>query len=85
LLHAQPVVREFAVSLGLADQASVRRVLTRCTAERVDPGYALGRDYPEHPDGLLVALTEQRSRADIDLLAGTLARALAAERTVEVP
>ena len=85
LLHTRPVVREFAVSLGLADRASVRRVLARCAAEHVNPGYALARDYPEHPDGLLVALTEQRSRADIDLLAGALARALAAERTVEVP
>ena len=32
-LHAQPVVREFAVSLGLADVASVRRVIDRCAAE----------------------------------------------------
>src|SRR5262249_7933119 len=79
-LHAQPVVREFAVSLGLADVAAVRRVIARCAAERVNPGYALGRDYPEHPDGLLVAVTERRSREDIDLLARVLERALAAER-----
>ena len=59
---------------------SVRRVIARCAAERVNPGYALGRDYPEHPDGLLVAVTEQRSRADIDQLADVLGRALAAER-----
>ena len=80
VLHAQPVVREFAVSLGLADLASVRRVLARCAAERIDAGYALGRDYPEHPDGLLVAISEQRTREDIDLLADALGRALAAER-----
>jgi glycine dehydrogenase subunit 1 len=78
-LHEQPVVREFAVSLGLPDRASVRRVIGRCAAERVDPGYALGFDYPEYPDGLLVAITEQRSREDIDRLAGVLGRALAAE------
>ena len=28
----------------------------------VNPGYALGRDYPEYADGLLVAITEQRTR-----------------------
>jgi len=80
VLHSQPVVREFAVSLGLPDVASVRRVLARCAAERVNPGYALGHDYPEHPDGLLVAVTERRSREDIDLLARVLGRAVAAER-----
>ena len=62
-------MREFAVSLELADVDGVRRVLARCAAEGVNPGYALGRDYPEHPDGLLVAITEQRSREDIDRLA----------------
>ena len=40
----------------------------------------LGRDYPEHADGLLVALTERRSRADIDRLAEVLGAAVAAER-----
>jgi glycine dehydrogenase subunit 1 len=80
-LHEQPVVREFAVSLGLPDGASVRRVIARCAGERVTPGYPLGRDYPEYPDGLLVAITEQRSREDIDRLADVLARALAAERS----
>jgi glycine dehydrogenase subunit 1 len=79
-LHEQPVVREFALSLALPDTASVRRVIARCAAERVTPGYALGRDYPEYADGLLVAVTEQRSRQDIDRLAEVLARALAAER-----
>jgi glycine dehydrogenase subunit 1 len=79
-VHEQPVVREFAVSLGLPGLASVRRVIARCSAERVIPGYALGREYPEYADGLLVAITEQRSRADIDGLADVLSRALAAER-----
>jgi glycine cleavage system P protein (glycine dehydrogenase) subunit 1 len=79
-LHQQPVVREFALSLGLPDTASVRRVITRCAKEHVEPGYALGLNYPEYPDGLLVAITEQRTREDIDRLADVLGRALAAER-----
>jgi glycine dehydrogenase subunit 1 len=75
-LHEQPVVREFAVALD----ADVARVGARCQDQGVNPGYALGRDYPEHADGLLVALTEQRSRADIDRLCEVLGAAVAAER-----
>jgi glycine cleavage system P protein (glycine dehydrogenase) subunit 1 len=81
-LHEQPVVREFAVRLD----APVEAVIERCAAEGVNPGYALGRDYDEFNDGLLVAITEQRSRADIDRLAQALGGAVAAERAgAEVP
>jgi glycine dehydrogenase subunit 1 len=76
LLHEQPVVREFAVRLN----APVDRVIERCAAEGVNPGYPLGADYDEFDDGLLVAITEQRSRADIDRLAEVLGAAVAAER-----
>jgi len=72
LLHGQPVVREFAVKLG----APVNRVIERCAAEGVNPGF------PLDDDGLLVAITEQRSRADIDRLAKVLGTAVAAERHV---
>ncbi|MFZ0089043.1 MAG: aminomethyl-transferring glycine dehydrogenase subunit GcvPA [Solirubrobacteraceae bacterium] len=76
-LHEQPVVREFAVTLD----APVAAVVDRCVAQGVNPGYALARDYPEHENGLLVAITERRSRADIDRFADVLAAAVAAERT----
>jgi glycine dehydrogenase subunit 1 len=49
----------------------------------VNAGYALGRSYEELADGLLVAITERRSRADIDTLADLLAAAGAAKRTPE--
>jgi glycine dehydrogenase subunit 1 len=75
-VHQQPVVREFAVILD----APVERVVERCLAEGVNPGYPLVREYPELGDALLVAITEQRTRADIDRLAGALERAIAAER-----
>jgi glycine dehydrogenase subunit 1 len=75
-LHEQPVVREFAVALD----APVEAVIGRCQAQGVNPGYALGRDYDEFGDGLLVALTEQRSRADIDRLTDVLGAAVAAEK-----
>ncbi|HZE05940.1 MAG TPA: glycine dehydrogenase, partial [Solirubrobacteraceae bacterium] len=76
-VHEQPVVREFAVTLD----APVGAVIDRCRTHGVNPGYALGRDYPEHENGLLVAITERRTRADIDRLAQVLGDAVAAERS----
>jgi glycine dehydrogenase subunit 1 len=77
-LHSQPVVREFALRLD-ADVAAVRR---RCAAHGINPGADLhaltGRE--QDRGGLLVALTERRSRADIDRLAEVLGAAVAAER-----
>ncbi len=59
----------------------MQRVIDRCRGEGVNPGYPLARDYPdEYADGLLVAITEQRTRADIDRLADVLGAAVAAER-----
>jgi glycine dehydrogenase subunit 1 len=72
LLHRQPVVREFAVTLD----ADVDDVIERCAAEGVNPGHPLRRDYPEFGNALLVAITEQRSKADIDRLARTLEAAV---------
>src|SRR4051794_32960414 len=69
-LHDQPVVREFALKL----QAPVHKVIERCAGRGVNPGY------PLEDDGLLVAITEQRSKADIDRLADVLGAAVAAER-----
>ncbi len=76
LLHERPVVREFAVAL----QAPVDRVIARCREQGINPGYPLARDYPEHEDALLVAITERRTRADIDRLAEAIGAAVAAER-----
>jgi glycine dehydrogenase subunit 1 len=81
LLHEQPVVREFAVRVA----APVDRVIERCAAEGVNPGYPLAADYPEFEDGLLVALTEQRSKADIDRLTEVLGAAIAAEIKTHPP
>jgi len=74
LLHEAPVVREFAIRVD----APVEALLDRCAADGIAAGYGLGREYPEFGDGLLVAITERRSRADIDRLADALERAIAA-------
>jgi glycine dehydrogenase subunit 1 len=76
LLHDRPVVRELAIEL----EAPVPPVIARCREQGINPGYALGRDYPEHENGLLVAITERRTRAQIDRLADVLGAAVAAER-----
>jgi glycine dehydrogenase subunit 1 len=75
-IHERPVVREFAIELSVPAAA----VIARCREQGVNPGYALERDYPEHANGLLVAITEQRSKTDIDRLAAALESAIAAER-----
>ena len=66
----------FAI-VQFAPGGPVERVIARCLERGINPGYPLGRDYPEHPDGLLVAITEQRTRADIDRLADVLGSAVA--------
>ena len=81
LVHEQPVVREFAVALD----APVERVIDRCFAEGVNPGFPLVHDYPEIENGLLVAITEQRTREDIDRLAGVLGAAVRESRTTPSP
>jgi glycine dehydrogenase subunit 1 len=74
-LHDQPVVREFALKLDVP----VHHVVADCRELGVNPGYPLRDDYPELADGLLVAITEQRTRADIDRLADVL-QAVVAQR-----
>ncbi len=82
-LHDQPVVREFALRLtspsggGALDVAAVRR---RCAQHGVNPGVDVHarRGREEDRGVLLVAITERRSRADIDRLAEVLEAAIAA-------
>jgi glycine dehydrogenase subunit 1 len=72
LLHEAPVVREFALRL----EAPVAEVLEHVAARGIAAGYPLGRDYPEFADGLLVAITERRTKQQIDALAEALASAV---------
>jgi glycine dehydrogenase subunit 1 len=67
LINPGPVVREFAVRVPELD-----KVMKEARAQGINPGYRLGRDYPEFEDGLLVAITERRTRADIDRLAAVV-------------
>jgi glycine dehydrogenase subunit 1 len=73
LLHDAAVAREFAVRVD----APVDAVLDSCAREGIAAGYRLGGEYEEYQDGLLVAITERRSKEDIDRLADSLGRAIA--------
>jgi glycine cleavage system P protein (glycine dehydrogenase) subunit 1 len=70
---AQPFWREFVVRLP-ADPATVCR---RLVDHGLLAGLPLGGLYPGLADGLLVAVTERRSKADIDHLADAMAAVLA--------
>jgi glycine dehydrogenase subunit 1 len=67
LAHAQPVMREFPIRV----QGDLDAVIEHCRDAGINPGYRLSEDE------LLVAITEQRTRADIDRLAETIEGALA--------
>jgi glycine cleavage system P protein (glycine dehydrogenase) subunit 1 len=77
-LHSRPVIREIALRLDFEDMAAVRR---SCLEQGVNPGIDLhalsGRE--EDRGGLLVAITERRSRADVDRLVRALRTACAAQ------
>ncbi len=59
-----PFFREF-VLLSAEPVGDLNR---RLLGEKVIGGYPLGKDYPEMPDGWLLAVTEKRSREEIDRL-----------------
>src|SRR5579862_4064000 len=61
--------KEFAVRVGRTATDAIRDARAR----GVQPGYALGRDYPGLDDALLVAVTERRTPEEIDRLVEALA------------
>jgi glycine dehydrogenase subunit 1 len=63
-INPGPVMREFAVRVPDLDG-----LFERARADGINPGYRLGHDYPEYEDGLLVAITERRTKEHIDRLA----------------
>jgi glycine dehydrogenase subunit 1 len=68
LAYAGPVFNEFVVRCPV-DATELR---ARCREMGVDPGLPLGRFYPDMADCLLAAVTEKRTKGDIDKLVGAL-------------
>lgn len=77
LLHNRPVLREFALRLD----APVDAVLEQLALDGINGGYALARGCEHHTDGLLVAITERRTREQIDRFAQLLGAAVSAHRS----
>ena len=71
MVFDEPVFNEFV----LRCPKSAEKVRAACLKKGVDPGLPLGRFYPEYDDCLLVAVTERKTKADVDRLCEALARA----------
>ncbi|HET6912094.1 MAG TPA: aminomethyl-transferring glycine dehydrogenase subunit GcvPA [Rhodanobacteraceae bacterium] len=71
-LFARAGFHEFALRLP-KPASDVIEMLAR---RNIVAGFALGEDYPELEDALLVCVTETKTRADLDLFAAAMADAL---------
>jgi glycine dehydrogenase subunit 1 len=69
LFPERTTFKEFAVDVGRSATDAIRDA----RAQGVNPGYALGRDYPGLENAVLVAVTEKRTTTEIDRLAAALA------------
>jgi glycine dehydrogenase subunit 1 len=69
-----PVVREFAVVLD----GDAKSVIDACLAWDINPGLDISGDYPDLGQVLLIAVTERRTREDLDRLHDALGHALRA-------
>lgn len=70
LAFQQPIFKEFVVR---DSQDGVEELMQRCEEQGILAGIPLGQWYPDLGDCFLVAVTEQRTRKQIDQLAATLA------------
>ncbi len=67
-LFDKPFFKEFAVTFD-NDGCDVREELLK---EGILGGYCLGKDFPEYKDSLLFAVTEKRTKEEIDKLSSVL-------------
>lgn len=67
---ASPFFNEFVVSLG--DQADLTAINSKLLEHGMIGGYDLGRDYPELKGHMLIAVTEQRTKEEIEQFADRL-------------
>jgi glycine dehydrogenase subunit 1 len=72
LRFGRPFFKEFTLQLDGGQMGNVTDLLARLDADGYHAGLALGGWYPQHRDCLTVAVTEKRTRAEIDGLADAL-------------
>jgi glycine dehydrogenase subunit 1 len=68
----RPFVKEFTASVP----GDVPKLLAGLRDDGFHAGLPLGRWYPQHADGLTVAVTEKRTKGEIDALAAAVGRRL---------
>jgi glycine dehydrogenase subunit 1 len=71
-LFARPFFHEVAINLP----RPAHDVVERLAQENIVAGFALGEEYPQYENALLVCATETKNAADIDRFARALARVL---------
>jgi glycine dehydrogenase subunit 1 len=71
-LFARPFFHEVAIKLP----CSAHDVVERLAQENIVAGFALGEEYPQYENALLVCATETKTAADIDHFARSLAHVL---------
>lgn len=67
-LFNKPFFKEFAITSNVAPDVVYKKLLD----ENILGGYALGKDYPQYKNGILYAVTEKRTKAEIDKLISVL-------------
>ena len=72
LAFEKPVFKEFVIRVN---GGNVNRLVETALAKGIFAGVPLGRWYPELADCLLIAVTEKRTKAEIDHLVGCLGAA----------
>jgi glycine dehydrogenase subunit 1 len=63
----------------------VDEILRALAAHNVLGGYALGAEYPELEDSLLICATEKRSQTEMDIYVEKLGRVIKARTTASCP
>jgi glycine dehydrogenase subunit 1 len=74
LANPAPFFNEFVLKLPAT--ADITQINGKLLEQGIIGGYDLGRDYPELSNHLLVAVTEQRTREEIDFFAARLGELL---------
>ena len=69
LAFDRPFFKEFAIRVN----GDVPKLLSGLTADGYLAGLSLARDYPKLADGIVVAVTEKRTKSEIDGLATAMA------------
>lgn len=67
-LFDKPFFKEFAVTSSV----DAEKINEKLLEEKILGGYSLGREYPQYKNGILYAVTEKRTKEEIDILSSVL-------------